>query len=141
MDYIPQSYVYEEHWVNRHAAQLLHINEHRIIKTIVVEDDSQNPMLILMHGDKEVSTREMTPCLGLKTARLCEKEKAEKYTDYQGGGISPFSIRRKLLVFVEKSILDLDYIFLNGGKRGFFVKLNPAILIPILSAREITVAI
>jgi Cys-tRNA(Pro) deacylase len=137
----PYLYPYEEHGGSEHAAQCLNVEEHRIIKTLVMEPEGGKPFLVLMHGDRAVSTKNLARALGVKSVAPCDAEKAERVTGYQVGGISPFGTRQPLPVYVERTVLALDSFYINAGKRGFLVALTPASLRKVLSVREVEVAI
>lgn len=139
--FTPRLYPYEEHGGTRHAAEALEIDEHAVIKTLVMEPDGGKPFLVLMHGDCEVSTRTLARALGAKSVSPCSQEKAERITGYQVGGISPFGTRRPLTVYVERTILSLERIVINGGKRGFLVEIAPGDLRLALPIHEVEVAI
>ncbi len=118
-------YKYEERGGTEVAARELGIDEHHVIKTLVLEDERKNAFIVLMHGDKEVSTKALARFLGVKTVTPCDTTTAEKHTGYMVGGISPFGMRKPLPVYVEASILSLPGIFINAGKRGLLVELSP----------------
>lgn len=139
--FVPHLYPYAEHGGTRHAATCLGADEHCVIKTLVMEPDGGRPFLVLMHGDREVSTKMLARVLGVKTVTPCSTEKAERVTGYQVGGISPFGTRQPMPVCVEASILGLERIYINGGKRGFLVEVAPADLSKVLQLREVRVAI
>lgn len=141
IDFTPRMYPYEAHGGARHAAQCLGVDEHAVIKTLVFETDAGKPMLVLMHGDREVSAKNLARTLGVKSVQACSVEDAERYTGYTVGGISPFGTRRRLPVYVESSILALERFCINGGKRGFLVEITPADLTKALDVREVDVAI
>lgn len=123
------------------AALELGVNEHQVIKTLVMEDDKGGPLLVLMHGDKEVSTKALARFLDVKAVTTCTPEAANKYTGYVVGGVSPFGTRKILRVFVEASILDLPKIYINAGKRGFLAEMSPAELNKALKPTPVNVAI
>jgi Cys-tRNA(Pro) deacylase len=135
----PRLYRYEEHGGTARAAAELGVPEHRIVKTLVFEADGQ-PCLVLMHGDREVSTRGLARALGAKRAAPCDVAIAERHTGYVVGGISPFGTRTRLRVLVESTILELDRICINGGKRGFLVEIAPAAL-AVLDPTPVAVAV
>ncbi|HSB10034.1 MAG TPA: Cys-tRNA(Pro) deacylase [Blastocatellia bacterium] len=141
IDFEPHIYAYKERGGTRRSAEELRVDEHSVIKTLVMEDDSSEPMIVLMHGDREVSTRELARKLGVKSVSPCDPAVAEKHTGYQVGGTSPFGTRKSLPVVVEKSILDLPKIYINGGKRGFLVSVDPKDLPRALRVTEVNVAI
>ena len=127
-------YRYEERGGTRVASRQLSVDEHAIVKTLVMEDEARSPLLVLMHGDPEVSTRQLARQTGRKTVSPCAPEAADRYTGYKIGGTSPFGTRRALPVFVERSILELPAIYINGGRRGLLVRLAPSELIRVLGA-------
>lgn len=118
-------YQYEEHGGTAVSARELGVDEHIVIKTLVMEDEAKKPLIVLMHGDLLVSTKNLARQLDVKSVRPCTPEVAERHTGYQVGGTSPFATRKPLVVYVERSILELDCIYINGGKRGFLVSLSP----------------
>jgi Cys-tRNA(Pro) deacylase len=134
-------YAYVEHGGTAAFAAEAGVDEHAVIKTLVMEDEAKTPFVVLMHGDREVSTKEMARILGVKTARPCAPETAERHSGYQVGGTSPFGLRKPLPVYVEASILDLPVIYINGGKRGFLVELDPTELARVLHPTPVTVAV
>jgi len=127
--------------VSAEGAQSLGIDEHQIIKTIVMEDENNNPLIILMHGDMEISTKNIARIIGTKRITPCTHEKVEKITGYKTGGCTPFGTKNKLPVYVEKTILDYEDIFINGGKRGFILKIKSADLVRILKPVSVEVGI
>jgi Cys-tRNA(Pro) deacylase len=118
-------YKYEERGGTEVAARELGVDEHQVIKTLVMEDERKKAFIVLMHGDKEVSTKALARVLDVKTVTPCDAAKAEKLTGYLVGGISPFGMRKPLPVFVEASVLSLPWIYINAGKRGLLVELSP----------------
>ena len=133
-------YRYEERGGTRVASRQLSVDEHAIVKTLVMEDEARSPLLVLMHGDREVSTRQLARQTGRKTISPCEPDAAQRYTGYMVGGTSPFGTRRALPVFVERSILDLQAIYVNGGRRGLLVRIDPAVLTRVLGAVAVDAA-
>ena len=117
------------------------VDEHAVIKTLVMETDARVPLIVLMHGDREVSTRELARTLIVKSVVSCDPATAQKHTGYQVGGTSPFGTRKPLAVYAEKTIFELPLIYINGGKRGFLVSLDPADLQRALKILEVNVAI
>jgi Cys-tRNA(Pro) deacylase len=118
-------YRYELKGGTRVSSRELGVDEHHVVKTLVFEDESKAPFIVLMHGDREVSTKQLARQLGQKLVKPCAPDVAERHTGYQVGGTSPFGTRKPLPVFVQRTILDLDRIYLNGGRRGFLVQLDP----------------
>ena len=124
----------------RVAAEALGVDEHAMIKTIVMEDDSRRPFIILMHGDKEISTKKLARELDVKFASPCSPRDAQRYTGYMVGGISPFGTRRELPIYVEETILHLPTIYINAGRRGILVEMKPSELSRVLSPVPVNVA-
>lgn len=122
------------------AAEIMDVSEHAMIKTLVMEDSNHNPFLILMHGEKETSLKDLARQLVTKNVKTVSIKDAKKYTGYNVGGISPFGTKRELKIYAEKTILDLCYIYINGGKRGFILGMKPAVLIEILDPKSVHVA-
>jgi Cys-tRNA(Pro) deacylase len=134
-------YRYEEHGGTRAAAVQLGVDEHAVVKTLVMEDDTRKPVIVLMHGDREVSTKQLARLIGRKSVQPCEPQVAERHTGYRVGGTSPFGTHKPLPVFVERSILDLDSVYVNGGRRGLLVQIAPAELTRILGALPVDTAV
>ncbi|MBS1221433.1 MAG: rane protein [Proteobacteria bacterium] len=134
-------YPYEEHGGTAHSARCLGVDEHCVIKTLIMEDDRKQPLIVLMHGDRKVSTRELARLRGVKTVAPCDPTVANKHSGYLVGGTSPFGTRKPMPVYLEASILDLPRIYLNGGKRGFLVGLAPAEVQRLLQPTLVQVAV
>lgn len=141
IDFIPHLYQYEEHGGTHQAASILNVPEHEVIKTLVMEVDPRWQLLVLMHGDREVSTKRLACELGVKRVSPCDPISAEKHTGYKVGGISPFGTKESLMVCVESSIMMLDRIFINGGKQGFMVEIDPRDLEKALPVKYVNVAV
>jgi Cys-tRNA(Pro) deacylase len=139
--FVSHLYNYQEKGGTKVAALELGINEHQVIKTLVMEDDKGGPLLVLMHGDKEVSTKALARFLDVKAVTACTPEAANKHTGYIVGGISPFGTRKILRVFVEASILDVHRVYINAGKRGFLAEMSPADLNKVLNPTPVNVAV
>ena len=139
--FTPYLYKFRPHGGTRHASASLNLAEHAIVKTLVMQADEGHPLIVLMHGDCEVSTKQLARQISAKRIFPCDIASAEKYTGFQVGGISPFGTRTPMPVYVEASILDLPTIFLNGGKRGFLVGINPQDLKGALSPSVVNVAV
>jgi Cys-tRNA(Pro) deacylase len=137
----PHLYSYEERSGTKRSAAELGVDEHAVIKTLVMETDSREPLIVLMHGDKEVSTKELARTLRVKSVSPCDPAVAQRHTGYQVGGTSPFGTRKRLAVYAERTIFDLPRIYINGGKRGFLVSIGPADLRLALSVSDVAVAI
>jgi Cys-tRNA(Pro) deacylase len=136
----PHLYAYEEKGGTRASSRELGVDEHSVIKTLVMEDDAKQPLIVLMHGDRQVSTKDLARQLGQRKIAPCDPATAEKHTGYQVGGTSPFGTRRALPVYVERTILLLPRIFINGGKRGFLVAIDPRELGRVLAAEPVDAA-
>lgn len=134
-------YPYEERGGTAVSARELGVDEHAVVKTLVMEDEAGQPLLILMHGDREVSTRELARMLGMRTIRPCTPDIANRHTGYLVGGTSPFGTKKTLPVSMERSILALEKIYLNGGKRGFLVGIDPRQVEKLLQPTLVDVAI
>ncbi|HEX9080015.1 MAG TPA: Cys-tRNA(Pro) deacylase [Desulfuromonadaceae bacterium] len=134
-------YAYEERGGTAVSARELGIDEHCVIKTLIMEDENKAPMIILMHGDRQVSTRELARAAGKKQVGSCSPETAQKHTGYLVGGTSPFGTRRSMPVYMEESIARLEKIYINGGKRGYLVGMTPEELIRVLKPVPVRVGI
>ena len=134
-------YQYEEKGGTAVSARELGVAEHAVVKTLVMEDERKNPLLVLMHGDCQVLTKELARIMGVKLITPCSPETANRHTGYLVGGTSPFGTKKALPVYIEESILALPEIYLNGGKRGFLVGLAPAEAVRLLHPRLVKVAI
>lgn len=139
--FTPHLYAYEPKGGTRASARELRVEEHTVIKTLVMESGPREQFLVLMHGDKEVSTKQLARFLGVKSVQPVPEHIAQRVTGYQVGGISPFGTKQTLPVFAERSIFLLPRIMINGGKRGFLVSINPAEIKRLLSATEVDAAI
>lgn len=125
-------YAYQEKGGTAVSSRELGVDEHSVIKTLVMEDDLGQPLIVLMHGDLQVSTKELARLIAARAVEPCKSEIAQKHTGYLTGGTSPFGMKKLLPVYVEESILELPKIYINGGKRGFLVGISPADLIQAL---------
>jgi Cys-tRNA(Pro) deacylase len=134
-------YRYEEHGGTAVSARALALDEHTIIKTLVMEDDKGTPLIILMHGDCEVSTKELARQIGAKAVQPCQPEVANRHSGYLVGGTSPFGTKKAMPIHAEATIFELDRIYLNGGSRGFLVGLEPKALERVLTVQRVSVAI
>jgi Cys-tRNA(Pro) deacylase len=130
-------YVYVERGGTAESARALGVQEHAVIKTLVMQDESRRPLLVLMHGDRQVSTKELARQIGRKRIAPCDPAVAQRHSGYQVGGTSPFGVRKPMPIFVQRSILDLDRIYINGGRRGFLVSLAPGVLAKELKATPV----
>lgn len=134
-------YDYEEKGGTAVSARELGVDEHSVVKTLVMESEDKQPMVVLMHGDKQVSTKELARVIGVKSIQPCNPETANRHTGYMVGGTSPFGMRKQMPVYMEKTILDLPRIYINGGKRGYLVGVAPADVTMILAPKLVSIAI
>jgi Cys-tRNA(Pro) deacylase len=134
------AYEYEEKGGTRVSSQKLGVDEHTVIKTLVFEDETRRPLLVLMHGDRQVSAKALARQLGVKTVQPCRPEVAHRHTGYQVGGTSPFGTKKQLDVCCERSITTLPRIFINAGGKGLLCSLEPAELVRVLSPRLVDCA-
>jgi len=125
-------YEYEERGGTAVSARELGVDEHAVIKTLVMEDDAKKPLVVLMHGDREVSTKNLARHLHVKTIAPCAPAVADRHSGYQVGGTSPFGTRRAMPVYMQRTIAELPYLYVNGGKRGYLVGMTPADLMRVL---------
>ena len=139
--FTPCVYDYVEHGGTDRAAHELGVGEHETVKTIVMETDAKKPFIVLMHGDREISTKQMARLLGVKSVAPCSPESATRHTGYLVGGISPFGTRKQLPVYAEESLFDLPHLYINGGRRGLLVKIAPDVLDQLLHPQRVQVAI
>ena len=140
VDFIERPYKYEEYGGTETAAKAFGVDEHLVIKTLVMEDDQKVPFIILMHGDREVSTKALARTVGVKSVNPCTPETALKHTGYVVGGISPFGTKKLLPIYVEETILSLPKIFINAGRKGLLCEISPSDLIKVLSPIPVRVA-
>jgi Cys-tRNA(Pro) deacylase len=141
LPFTEHEYRYEDRGGTAVSSRALGVPEHQVVKTLVMEDDAKRPLIVLMHGDREVSTKQLARQVGVKTVKPCAPEVAERHTGYQVGGTSPFGTRKLLPVYVERSILELERIYVNGGRRGFLVSLDPRAVVEALAATIVDVAV
>ena len=134
-------YEYEAHGGTRVSSRELNLPEHSIVKTLIMEDENHEPMIVLMHGDRKVSTKELARQAHRKHIESCKPEVAQRHSGYLTGGTSPFGTRKKMPLFMEKSILDLPVIYINGGKRGFLVGIAPNDIVTLLAPHMISAAL
>jgi Cys-tRNA(Pro) deacylase len=140
-DFTLRPYNYEEKGGTAVSARELGVDEHMVVKTLVMEDENRNPLIILMHGDKQVSTKSLARVLGVKSVNPCDPATANKHTGYLVGGTSPFGTRKSLPVYVERTILDLPKIYINAGKKGLLAEMAPSELVRILKPVVVEVGI
>ena len=136
-----RTYTYEDRGGTSVSARELRVDEHMVIKTLVMEDEEKRPLIILMHGDRQVSTKNLARTLGVKSINPCDPQVAQKHTGYLVGGTSPFGTRKSLKVFMESSIMSLPKILINAGKRGLLAEMTPDDLIKALDPVTVDVAV
>jgi Cys-tRNA(Pro) deacylase len=141
VSYTEHLYRYEEKGGTAVSARELGVDEHAVVKTLVMEDDRGEPLVVLMHGDREVSTKALARQLDRRSVQICKPEVANRHSGYQVGGTSPFGTRKAMPVCVEKGILELPRIYLNGGSRGFLVGIDPRELVRVLGPTIVEVGI
>jgi Cys-tRNA(Pro) deacylase len=140
VSFTPHLYNYVERGGTARSAASLGVDEHIVVKTIVLEDERKSPLICLQHGDRDVSTKNLARTIGAKTISPCDPDVASRHTGYQVGGTSPFGTRKRLPIYVERSILALERIYINGGKRGFLVCIAPNELARVLRATAVEAA-
>lgn len=133
-------YAYEVHGGTSVSARELGVDEHAVVKTLVMENEFKKPLIVLMHGDRKVSTKELARQIGCKKVEPCKPEVANKHSGYLVGGTSPFGTKTRMPVYVERSILELNRIYINGGRRGYLVGIDPKELPKLLAVEEVEVA-
>jgi len=141
VEFTDHPYEYEDKGGTAVSARELGVSEHAVIKTLVMEDDSRTPLIVLMHGDLKVSTKELARIAGVKFIAPCNPETAHRHSGYMIGGTSPFGTRKKMPVYMEETILALPKIYINGGSRGYLVGMAPADVVRLLSPRLVNVGI
>lgn len=141
MAFEPAEYPYVEKGGTRASAQALGVDEHLVIKTLILENEKKEPLIALMHGDAQVSTKALARYIGTKSIAPCSPAIAQKHSGYQVGGTSPFGTRKRIPVYMQSSIADLDSIYINAGRRGLLVKMSPATITAILSPELLEMAV
>jgi Cys-tRNA(Pro) deacylase len=136
----PHLYTWEPHGGTRASSEALGVDEHAVIKTLIFEDDRKQPLCILMHGDCEVSAKQLARAIGAKTVAPCTPEVADRHSGYQIGGTSPFGLRRAMPIYMERTIAELPKIYINGGARGFLVAIDPREAVRVLAPTLVDVA-
>lgn len=138
--FVPHVYDYEPRGGTAHSAASLGVDEHAVIKTLVMEDDQKRPLVVLMHGDREVSTKALARIIGVRSVQPCPPAVADRHSGYQVGGTSPFGTRKAMPVYMQASIAELPRIYINGGRRGMLVEIDPAELVRVLQPQLVEVA-
>lgn len=139
--YTEHPYAYEEHGGTNVSSRELGVPEHVVVKTLIMQDEHAKPLIVLMHGDKTVSTKNLARQIPCKSVEPCKPDVAQRHSGYMIGGTSPFATRKSMPVYVEESILALDKIYLNGGRRGFLIGIAPELLVKVLNAKAVTCGI
>lgn len=140
VEFVPRLYDYVEKGGSAESARQLGVDEHAVVKTLIFETNEKKPLVVLMHGDRQVSTKNLARQIGARSVEPATPERASKYTGYLVGGTSPFGTRMRMPVYAEASIFELERICINGGKRGFLVEIDPKVLRDVLSITEVEVA-
>ncbi|MBL8313470.1 MAG: Cys-tRNA(Pro) deacylase [Rubrivivax sp.] len=141
VDFTEHPYDYVDHGGTAESARQLGVDEHAVVKTLVMQDDRAQPLIVLMHGDRQVSTKALAREIGVKGVEPCKPEVAQRHSGYLVGGTSPFGTRKAMPVWVQASVLDLPRIYINGGRRGYLVGLAPTVLPQLLAARPVHCAL
>jgi len=141
VDFSEHVYAYEEHGGTRVSARELGVAEHAVVKTLVMEDEAKRPLIVLMHGDRSVSTKNLARQIGAKSVQPCNPETAQRHSGYQVGGTSPFGARKAMPVYVERTVLELPRIYINGGRRGYLVGIDPRELLKLLAPKTVEVGL
>jgi len=134
-------YDYVDHGGTAESARQLGVPEHAVVKTLVMQDEHKEPLIVLMHGDRQVSTKNLARAIGVKSVEPCKPEVAQRHSGYLIGGTSPFGTRKPMPVLVEESVLALAIIYINGGRRGFLVGIAPSVLTTLIGARPVNCAL
>jgi len=138
--FTPHLYTWQPHGGTRGSSEALGVDEHAVIKTLIFEDDKKQPLCILMHGDREVSAKQLARVIGARTTSPCAPEVADRHSGYQVGGTSPFGLRKQMPVYMERTIAELPRIYINGGARGFLVEIDPKDAVRVLAPTLVDVA-
>jgi Cys-tRNA(Pro) deacylase len=141
ISYIEHPYEYMEHGGALHSAQVLGWDPFHVVKTLVMQDQDAKPLLVLMHGNRKVSTKNLARQIGAKSVEPCKPEVANRHSGYLVGGTSPFGTRKKMPVFIEDSILALPRILINGGRRGYLVEIEPSVCVDLLGSKAVQCAL
>jgi Cys-tRNA(Pro) deacylase len=139
--YTEHVYDYVEHGGTAESSRQLGRPEHEVVKTLVMQDDQGEPLIVLMHGDRQVSTKNLARAIGAKSVEPCKPDAAQRHSGYLVGGTSPFGTRKPMPVYVEESVLALPGILINGGRRGYLVGIAPEVLTALLGARPVSCAL
>ena len=141
VEFTEHVYEYVEHGGTAESARQLGVDEHAVVKTLVMQDERAQPLIVLMHGDKQVSTKNLARGIGVKSVEPCKPEVAQRHSGFMVGGTSPFGTRKEMPVYVEETVLALERICINGGRRGYLVGIAPAVLTGVLGAKPVNCAL
>jgi len=141
VEFTEHVYEYVEHGGTAASARALGVDEHSVVKTLVMEDEKAAPLMVLMHGDRTVSTKNLARQIGRKKVEPCKPDVAQRHSGYLVGGTSPFGTRKRMPVFVERTVLDLPQIYINGGRRGYLVGIRPSVLPALVQATPVECAL
>jgi len=141
VEFTEHVYEYVEHGGTAESARQLGVDEHAVVKTLVMQDERAQPLIVLMHGDKQVSTKNLARGIGVKSVEPCKPEVAQRHSGFMVGGTSPFGTRKEMPVYVEETVLALERICINGGRRGYLVGIAPAVLTGMLGAKPVNCAL
>ena len=141
VEFVPHLYDYVEKGGTSESARQLEVDEHAVVKTLIFETNEKKPLAVLMHGDRQVSAKNLARHIGMKSVEPATPERATKYTGYLVGGTSPFGMRTPMPVYAERSMFEMESIYINGGKRGFLIELDPSVLRDVLKVVEVEVGI
>jgi Cys-tRNA(Pro) deacylase len=141
IDFTEHVYDYVDHGGTAESSRQLGWPEHAVVKTLVMQDERADPLIVLMHGDKTVSTKNLARAIGAKSVEPCKPEVAQRHSGYLVGGTSPFGTRKAMPVYVEQGVLELERILINGGRRGYLVGIDPAVLVHLLGAKPVACAL
>jgi len=141
VEFTEHVYEYVEHGGTAESARQLGVDEHAVVKTLVMQDERAQPLIVLMHGDKQVSTKNLARGIGVKSVDPCKPEVAQRHSGFMVGGTSPFGTRKEMPVYVEETVLALERICINGGRRGYLVGIAPSVLTGMLGAKPVNCAL
>jgi Cys-tRNA(Pro) deacylase len=141
IQYTEHEFEYIEHGGTSHSSAMMGVPEHQVVKTLIMEDEKGDPLVVLMHGDRKVSTKELARAARVKKIAPCKPEVATRHSGYLIGGTSPFGTRKRMPIYLERSVLELPRIYINGGQRGYLLGMDPAVLTTLLSPVLVDVAL
>lgn len=141
IEFTEHPYEYLEHGGAQHSAEVLGLDPFSVIKTLIMQDEKASPLVVLMHGNRSVSTKNLARQIGAKSVEPCKPEVANRHSGYLVGGTSPFGTRKKMPVYIESDILALDRIWINGGRRGYLVGIEPKVCVQLLDAKSVECAL